>query len=55
MELAVLDRSGRLQIPREYLEEIGAAGTNKLLVELEDGKIVIQAPHQETDEQSEAR
>lgn len=55
LELAVLDRSGRLQIPREYLEEIGAAGTNKLLVELEDGKIVIQAPHQETDEQSEAR
>lgn len=43
VELAVLDRAGRLQIPREYLEEIGATG-GKLLVELEDGKIVIQAP-----------
>lgn len=47
LELAVLDRAGRLQIPREYLDAIGVSGSNKLLVEMEDGKIVIQAPHRE--------
>ena len=51
LELAVLDRSGRLQLPREYLNEIGAAGVNKLLVSLEDGKIVIQAPQKEKTEE----
>ena len=53
VELAVLDRAGRLQIPREYLEQIGAGNGNKLLVELEDGKIVIQAPHQQTADSEE--
>ncbi|MGI5896295.1 MAG: ATP-binding cassette domain-containing protein [Oscillospiraceae bacterium] len=53
VELAVLDRSGRLQIPREYLEQIGAGNGNKLLVELEDGKIVIQAPHQQAADSEE--
>lgn len=53
LELAVLDRAGRLQIPREYLDTIGAGGANKLLVELEDGKIVIQAPLIEQQTESE--
>lgn len=53
VELAVLDRSGRLQIPREYLDQIGAGNGNKLLVELEDGKIVIQAPHQQAADSAE--
>lgn len=44
IEMTVLDRAGRLQIPKEYLEQIGASGADKLLVELEDGKIVIQSP-----------
>ena len=42
-EYAVLDRAGRLQIPREMLESIGVTG-NKVRLELEDGKIVIAAP-----------
>ncbi len=40
-ELAVLDRAGRLQIPKEYLEELGLKGGDKVRVELEDGKISV--------------
>lgn len=43
-ELAVLDSAGRLQIPREYLAEIGINDSNKLRIELEDGKIVLKNP-----------
>ncbi|AEE95742.1 ABC transporter ATP-binding protein [Mahella australiensis] len=43
-ELAVLDRAGRLQIPREYLEALGLDGVKKIKVELEDGKIVLIPP-----------
>ncbi len=42
-EYAVLDRAGRLQIPKELLEEIGVAG-NKVKLEVRDGKIVIDRP-----------
>ena len=40
-ELTVLDRAGRLQIPKEYLEELGLKGGDKVRVELEDGRISI--------------
>ncbi len=43
-ELSVLDRAGRLQIPKAYLEELGLSGGDKVRVELEDGKISIY-PH----------
>ena len=39
-EYAVLDRAGRLQLPRELLEEIGLQG-NKVKLEVENGRIVI--------------
>jgi len=42
-EFAVLDKAGRLQIPADILEKIGLSG-NKVRLELEDGKIVIQVP-----------
>jgi ABC-type methionine transport system ATPase subunit len=42
-EYAVLDKAGRVQIPRELLESIGVNG-NKVSMELVDGKIVIGAP-----------
>lgn len=42
-EYAVLDKAGRIQIPREYLENLGIKG-NKVQIELTDGKIVINAP-----------
>ncbi|MCC8192337.1 MAG: ATP-binding cassette domain-containing protein [Ruminococcus sp.] len=42
-ELIVLDRSGRLQIPKDYLETLGIKGGDKLKVELDEqsGKIQI--------------
>ncbi|NLN42140.1 MAG: ABC transporter ATP-binding protein [Clostridiales bacterium] len=43
-ELAVLDRAGRLQIPREYLEHLGMWGAKKVKVELEDDRIVLVNP-----------
>jgi energy-coupling factor transporter ATP-binding protein EcfA2 len=44
-EMVIVDRVGRLQIPREYLEELGIAGRAK--VDLEDGRIVITPPKKE--------
>lgn len=44
-EYAVLDKAGRVQIPKEFLESIGIKG-NKVRMELEDGKIVIEAPEE---------
>lgn len=40
-ELVLLDKAGRLQIPKEYLSELGIKGGDKVRVELEDGRIVI--------------
>lgn len=42
-EYAVLDRAGRLQIPKELLDEMGLEG-NKVKLEVRDGKIVIDRP-----------
>ena len=44
MELAVLDRTGRLQIPREYIDTLGLTGKNKIRVELEGDRIVLINP-----------
>lgn len=40
-ELIVLDRAGRLQIPKAYLDELGIKGGDKVCVELEEDKISI--------------
>ena len=44
-EYAVLDKAGRVQIPRELLESIGVKG-NKVRMEIVDGRIVIGAPEE---------
>ena len=41
VEYAVVDKAGRLQIPANYLESIGASNTNKVRVAMEDGRIVL--------------
>ncbi|MCX7923767.1 MAG: ATP-binding cassette domain-containing protein [Clostridia bacterium] len=46
VELAVLDKSGRLQIPREYIEALGLKNRNKVKVELNDGRIVLAVPEE---------
>ena len=40
-ELVLLDKAGRLQIPKEYLSALGLKGGDRVRVELEDGKISI--------------
>jgi len=52
-ELAVLDRAGRLQLPREYLEALGLTGQNKIKVELEGDRIVLLPPRPEAEKQSD--
>jgi len=42
-EFTVLDRAGRLQIPRELLEQMNIRD-NKVRLEYKDGKIIIQPP-----------
>jgi ABC-type lipoprotein export system ATPase subunit len=43
-ELAVLDRAGRLQLPREYLDALGLSGKDKIKVSLDGKKIVLTPP-----------
>lgn len=42
-EYSILDRAGRLQLPREMLDSIGLDG-NKVRLEVKDGQIVIAKP-----------
>jgi ABC-type lipoprotein export system ATPase subunit len=44
VELAVVDKVGRVQLPAEYLSAIGIKGSNKIKVELEEGKIILVPP-----------
>ncbi|MBD2861109.1 MULTISPECIES: ABC transporter ATP-binding protein [Paenibacillus] len=48
VEYAILDKAGRLQIPSNYLEAVGVKNSNKMVVTLEDGKIVLLPPQNET-------
>ncbi len=45
-EYAVLDRAGRLQIPREMLNQLQISG-NRLKIELADQKIILEKPQEE--------
>ena len=42
-EFVVMDRAGRVQIPREMLDHMGLAD-NKLVVEYKDGQVLLRAP-----------
>ena len=44
-EYAVLDKAGRVQIPRELLDQIHVTG-NRVSLELVDGKIIVGAPEE---------
>jgi len=46
VEYAILDKAGRLQVPAGYLESIGVTHTNKVKVELADGKIILTPPEE---------
>ena len=44
VELAIVDATGRLQIPRGYLDKIGIKGRSRLRVEMEGERVVIYNP-----------
>lgn len=43
-EFAILDRAGRVQIPRELLDQMQVSG-NKVKLEFEDGRVILSADH----------
>ena len=49
-EYAILDRAGRVQLPRELLDQLELTG-NKVKLELVDGRIVIEKPEAAEDEE----
>lgn len=55
VELAVLDKTGRLQIPREFLDALGLKEKNKIRVELEEGRIVLIPPEKAVEEPEELK
>ena len=46
VELAVLDSARRIQVPEDYLEAIGISDTNKVRMEIENGRIIIENPNE---------
>lgn len=53
-EFAILDRAGRVQIPREMLDAIGVKG-NRIRLQLEDGRILVTNGESEDGEDSDDR
>ncbi len=51
-EYAILDRAGRIQIPRDMLDEIGVK-SNRVRMSVEDGKIVICAEESQEEAKKE--
>jgi ABC-type lipoprotein export system ATPase subunit len=51
-ELAVLDKAGRLQLPREYLDELGIKGRGMLKAEIDGNRIILTMPSADTQRQA---
>lgn len=49
-EFVVLDRTGRLQIPKEYLERLNLKGGNKLKMSMTDDTITLERPQDKPEE-----
>ena len=54
VEYAVLDRAGRVQIPREHLEKMGLTGNRLQMAMGDDGKLVLSAPPGENDDEAKS-
>jgi len=48
VEYAVMDRAGRLQIPEDYLRATGLKDAGRVRVTLENGRIVLSPPDEQT-------
>ena len=53
-ELVIVDKAGRLQIPKEYIDALGLKGSNKIKVELEGNKIVLLPPESRKDKEGKS-
>ena len=42
--MAVLDRTGRLQLPKQYSDELRTHGNDKIIVLKEGDKIILTVP-----------
>lgn len=51
-EWVVVDKSGRLQLPREYLNSLGIQGKGKMKAEMEEGRIILLPPAAEDQEKA---
>ena len=51
-EFAILDRNGRVQIPPEYLQEMGVEG-NRVRLSMREGEVIISPPEEKTEEKPE--
>lgn len=47
VELALVDRSGRVQIPQQYLDSLGIKGKSRVKIESEEGKIILLSAEDE--------
>ena len=52
-EYAILDKAGRVQIPREMLEEMGIAG-QKVRLKIQDGNVVLSAPEEKENKEADS-
>lgn len=52
IEYAVMDRAGRIQVPEHYLEAVGAKDADKVLLRLEEDRIVLLPPDGEKKNES---
>jgi ABC-type methionine transport system ATPase subunit len=43
-EFAVIDKNGIVQIPKEYLEQIGMKGNNKISIQVKEKRIILIPP-----------
>ena len=50
VEYAILDKAGRLQVPAGYLDTLGLKNSNKVRLELAEGKIMILPPEEAGEE-----
>ena len=51
-EYAILDKAGRVQIPKEMLEELGLSDA-KVRLEMKDGRVVLSAPEKDAKSENE--
>ena len=55
IEYAVMDKFGRIQVPDHYLEAVGAKDADKVLLQLEEDRIVLRPPDTKKNERNQSK